>query len=168
MNHVFVREDGSHQTPPDTASSERPNYVTPAGLAQLRARQQAARARHAALEHADTAPSQEGELALLERQIRWLDQRVGSAIEVDLMQQPRDRVAFGATVTVGSREGERRWQIVGEDEADVEHGRVSYCSPLAQALLGASVGDEVLWPRPAGDLSIEVLSIDYLTPDDLG
>ena len=97
--------------------------------------------------------------------MRWLDQRVASAIEVDLLQQPRDRVAFGATVTVDSSEGEQRWQIVGEDEADAEHGRVSYRSPLAQALLGARIGDEVIWPRPAGDLRIELVAIDYLEPD---
>ncbi len=62
----------------------------------------------------------------------WLSARVASAIEVDLSKQPRDRVAFGATVTVESDEGERRWQIVGEDEADAEHGLVSYVSPLAR------------------------------------
>jgi transcription elongation factor GreB len=50
---------------------------------------------------------------------------------------------------------------VGEDEADAEHGLVSYVSPLAQALLGARVGDEVRWQRPAGDMTIEVLNIEY-------
>jgi transcription elongation GreA/GreB family factor len=50
---------------------------------------------------------------------------------------------------------------VGEDEADAEHGLVSYVSPLAMALLGARVGDEVRWQRPAGDMMIEVLRIEY-------
>ena len=89
---------------------------------------------------------------------------MGSAIEVDLSQQPRDRVAFGALVTVDSDEGEARYRIVGEDEADVEHGLVSYVSPLAKALLGARQGDEVVWQRPAGNLSVEIVAIDY--PDE--
>jgi transcription elongation factor GreB len=64
-------------------------------------------------------------------------------------------------VTVDSNEGEQRYCIVGEDEADAEQHRVSYLSPLAQALLGAHAGDEVSWKRPAGDLVIEVVAIDY-------
>jgi transcription elongation GreA/GreB family factor len=70
-------------------------------------------------------------------------------------------VAFGALVTVDSDEGEVRYRLVGEDEADVEHGLVSYVSPLAKALLGARMGEEVVWQRPAGDLTIEVVGIDY-------
>ncbi|WP_243039170.1 GreA/GreB family elongation factor [Dyella sedimenti] len=163
MSRAFVKDadESVGERQPDIPLSEHPNYVTPNGLVQLRARLVAVRERRDALRTAaDTLP-QQSELAAVERELRWLNARVGSAIEVDLSQQPRDRVAFGARVTVDSDEGEARYRIVGEDEADVEHGLVSYVSPLARALLGARVGDEVVWRRPAGDLAVEVVAIDY-------
>ena len=56
---------------------------------------------------------------------------------------------------------ERVWAIVGEDEADLKASKVSYVSPLAEALLGARVGDTVVWQRPAGDLTLTVTGIVY-------
>jgi len=168
MSRSFVKDadESVGERQPDIPLSEHPNYVTPRGLAQLRARLIAMRERRDALRAAsDTLPEQR-ELAAVERELRWLNARVGSAIEVDLAQQPRDRVAFGSLVTLESNEGEVRYRIVGEDEADVEHGLVSYVSQLAKALLGSRVGDEVVWQRPAGDLAVEVIAIDY-PPDDL-
>jgi len=164
MSRAFVKEqDGiAAEALPDIPLSEHPNYVTSQGLVQLRARLAAAQARRDALKISDDAMAQLNELAAIERELRWLGARVGGAIEVDLEKQPHDRVAFGATVTVDSIEGKRRWRIVGEDEGNVEHGLVSYVSPLAQALLSARVGDEVNWKRPAGDLLIEVVAIDYV------
>ncbi|AHX12184.1 transcription elongation factor [Dyella jiangningensis] len=163
MSRSFVKDadESAGDRLPDIPLSEHANYVTPRGLTQLRARLIAVRERRDALRvAADTLP-QQSELAAVERELRWLNARVGSAIEVDLSQQPRDRVAFGALVTVDSDEGEARYRIVGEDEADVEHGLVSYMSPLAVALLGARVGDEVVWQRPAGDLTVEIVAIEY-------
>jgi transcription elongation GreA/GreB family factor len=165
MSRAFVKDnDGdAAEMLPELPVSTHPNYVTPHGLALLRGRLEKAAARRDALRaNEQDALDQRNELAALERELRYLHARVASAIEVDLSKQPRERVAFGATVTVDSEEGERRWQIVGEDEADAEHGLVSYVSPLATALLGARVGDEVRWQRPAGDMTIEVLRIDYV------
>ena len=163
MSRAFVKEpDGDRPEPlPELPLSPHPNYVTSRGLAQLRARLAAALAHREALKDAADALTRQSELVLLERDLRWLHARLQSAIEVDLMAQPAGRVAFGASVTVASAEGEQRYRIVGEDEAAAEQQRVSYLSPLARALLGARVGDEVIWQRPAGDLAIEVLAIDY-------
>ena len=164
MSRAFVKDtdDNAGDALPDIPISEHPNYVTPRGLARLRARLDAAQARRDELKAGEPALAQQGELAALERELRWLKARVASAIEIDLAQQPRDRVAFGASVTVDSEEdGERTYRIVGEDEADAEHGLVSYVSPLARALIGARVGEEVVWRRPAGDWVVEVVAIDY-------
>ncbi|MHA6205383.1 GreA/GreB family elongation factor [Dyella soli] len=163
MSRAFVKDadESVGERQPDIPLSEHANYVTPRGLVLLRERLIATRERRDALRaDADTLP-QQSELAAVERELRWLNARVGSAIEVDLSLQPRDRVAFGALVTVEGDEGQARYRIVGEDEADVEHGLVSYVSPLAAALLGARVGDEVVWQRPAGDLTVEVVGIAY-------
>ncbi len=165
MSRAFVKDDDgdAHDALPDLPLSDHPNYVTPHGMTKLRERLAVAHARRDALRATeDSALAEQSELAALERDLRWLNTRVASAIEVDLSKQPHDRVAFGATVTVDSDEGEQRWQIVGEDEADAEHGLVSYVSPLAAALIGARVSDEVRWQRPAGDITIEVVAIDYV------
>ncbi|WP_430391223.1 GreA/GreB family elongation factor [Dyella sp. 20L07] len=163
MSRAFVKDadESDSERLPDIPLSEHPNYVTPRGLNLLRARLVAAREHRDVLLAASEALMQQSELAVAERELRWLNARVSSAIEVDLSQQPHDRVAFGALVTVDSHEGQVRYRIVGEDEADVEHGLVSYVSPLASALLGARVGDEVVWQRPAGDLTVEITAIEY-------
>lgn len=165
MSRAFVKDDDG-DTPevlPELPLSTHPNYVTPRGLAALRKRLEAALARVDAMKTSEQDTlSQQSERTASERELRYLSARVANAIEVDLTKQPHDRVAFGATVTVDTDEGEQRWQIVGEDEAHAEHGLVSYVSPLATALLGARVGDEVRWQRPAGDVTIEVLAIDYV------
>ena len=163
MSRAFVKDaDDAGDALPDIPLSEHPNYVTPHGLARLRKRLDAAQARRDQLKAGDTELAQQGELAALERELRWLKARVASAIEIDLSQQPRDRVAFGARVTVDAEnDGERTYRIVGEDEADAEHGLVSYVSPLARALIGARIGNEVTWQRPAGDLKLEIVAIDY-------
>jgi len=53
------------------------------------------------------------------------------------------------------------FEIVGEDEANIHEGRVSYLSPLAEALLGAAIGDEVVWEKPIGNSYIRIQKISY-------
>lgn len=69
---------------------------------------------------------------------------------------------FGATVKVEEADGRiETFSIVGDDEADVAAGRISWASPLARSLLGARVGDTVKWRRPAGETEVEIVAIDY-------
>lgn len=163
MSRAFVKDadENADRNLPDIPLSEHPNYVTPHGGELMRMRLHEAEAHRVALAQAADTLGRQAELAALDRDIRWLKARVASAIEIDLTQQPRDRIAFGADVLMDSDEGELRYRIVGEDEADAEQHLVSYVSPLARALIGARVGDEVLWQRPAGDLKLEVVSFDY-------
>lgn len=72
------------------------------------------------------------------------------------------RIAFGTRVEVVDEQGRRqRWRIVGEDEAEPEAGRISWSSPLARALIGARVGEVVTWPRPSGEVELEVVGLDF-------
>ena len=88
--------------------------------------------------------------------------RLGSAIVVDPATQPQDEVAFGARVTVADEDGEDAvYEIVGEDEADAPSRKIAPQSPLARALIGARIGDEVEWRRPAGRVILEVVAISY-------
>ena len=162
MSRAFVKEDGPDNEPlPDLPISPHPNYVTPRGLAALRDRLAATQAELARLkargDRLDKLPEKAAE-----RDIRYLEARLRSAIPVDPADQPRDEVAFGARVTVADEDGrETVYEIVGEDEADAGTQRIAPQAPLARALLGARVGDVVEWRRPAGRLDLEVIAIAY-------
>jgi transcription elongation factor GreB len=164
MSRAFVKEQdaGAPEDLPERQVSEHVNFVTPAGLRQLREEAAALEEqRLALLAQGDDAMARE-RLSHIDRDLRYVEARLGSAQLVDPAAQPRDEVAFGAAVTVSQRGGERRvFTIVGEDEADAKNGRISYVTPLAQALTGARIGDVVVWKRPAGDRSLTVEAIDY-------
>ncbi|MEC9196022.1 transcription elongation factor GreA [Donghicola tyrosinivorans] len=73
-------------------------------------------------------------------------------------------IKFGATVTVVDEDTdeEKKWQIVGEYEADIEKGLLNVKSPIARALIGKEEGDSVEVRTPGGQKSYEVLTIDYI------
>ncbi|GAB4384994.1 GreA/GreB family elongation factor [Albidovulum sp.] len=162
MSRAFVKEDGPDNAPlPDLPVSPHPNFVTPRGLRALQERLAARREDLARLrargDRLDTLPERAAE-----RDIRYLEERLRSAIVVDPASQPPDEVAFGARVRVVDEAGrEQVFEITGEDEADAAQGRIAPHSPLAQALIGARRGDVVEWRRPAGTLSLEVVGIGY-------
>jgi transcription elongation GreA/GreB family factor len=162
MNRAFVKEPDEGAPAeglPERQISEHPNYVTPAGLRQLEARVGELETRRLELLDEDDLA---GELAYVDRDLRYYTARLESAIPVDMSRQPRRKVAFGAAVTVSQNGGDlRTFTIVGEDEADLKEGKISFVSPLAEALLEARVGKTVLWRRPAGDLKLTVEEIDY-------
>jgi len=162
MNRAFVKEpdEGAPaESLPERQVSEHDNYVTPAGLRQLDAKVGELETRRLDLLEGNDPGD---ELTYVDRDLRYFTARLESAIPVDLARQPRRKVAFGAAVTVSQPGGDQRtFTIVGEDEADLREGKISYVSPLAEALVDARVGKTVLWRRPAGDLRLTVEAIDY-------
>jgi len=164
MNRAFVKEPDEGAPAeglPDRQISDHPNYVTPAGLRQLEQKVGELEARRLELLDDEDELARE-QLASVDRDLRYFTARLESAIPVALGRQPRRKVAFGAAVGVSQNGGEKRtFIIVGEDEADLASGRISYVSPLAEALLEARVGATVLWRRPAGNIDLTVESIDY-------
>lgn len=166
MSRAFVNEDAGKDRPdlPDLPISPHPNVVTPRGLAALRDRLSARRADLAVLRARDERLDKLPEAAA-ERDIRWLEARIGSAIVSDPASRPLTEVAFGLRVRVADEDGRESWyEITGEDEADATLGRIAPHAPLARALLGAQVGDEVTWRRPAGVMMLEVLEIARADP----
>jgi transcription elongation factor GreB len=98
----------------------------------------------------------------IDRRIRFLSKRLDSAVVVDNAGKAHERAYFGATVTVADESGaERTVSIVGADEIDPGRGRVSWISPIATALLKASVGDVVTMRTPRGTEELEVIAIRY-------
>ena len=126
MNRAFVKEgDGALDPLPDLPLSTHPNYVTLRGLADLQARLQQMQTTLAALksraERLDKLPE-----AAAERDIRYLEARLRSAIPVDPAQHDLLQVAFGLCVQVCDPSGrEQVYEITGEDEADPNLGRIS-------------------------------------------
>jgi transcription elongation GreA/GreB family factor len=164
MSRAFVKEnDEQGNELPERPQSPYPNHITPRGLDALHAQLQSLEAAHRRM-----AGPQGNELIDLdakhgvERDIRYVQDRIARAIVINPATQSRDKVAFGATVDTVDETGARRsFEIVGEDEAEPAAGRLSWVSPLARALTDASVGDTVVWKRPAGDLELEIVAISY-------
>jgi transcription elongation factor GreB len=106
------------------------------------------------------------QLAVVNRDLRYVAARLENALIVNQKvvrpDAASEQVLFGATVTVEDEEGDRHtYEIVGEDEADIKANKVSWTSPLAKALIGHKVGENVVWARPAGNVVLEIIAINY-------
>ena len=162
MSRAFVNEDNAAaqaDQPVERQVSTQPNYVTPTGLAQLQAKV-------AELQQLHSEQSSKGEYADkqrqadLERDLRYFNQRLQSAQVVTAATSTK-KVQIGSRVTFADEHStEQTVQLVGEDQADASAGLINWGSPLGRALLGAQLGDEVLWQRPAGDQMIEIIRIE--------
>ncbi len=162
MSRAFVKEpdgDDVAEDLPERPVSAHINYVTPQGLRLLREKLRELQALRSQLAGSENLSDRQ-RLKSVERDLRYFDERASTAVLVDPSTQADDHVHFGSTVAVQDEDGNTlRFSIVGEDEADVAAGKISWVSPLAQALLDAQVDDVVIWRRPAGDVELTVLSI---------
>ncbi len=182
MNKAFTKESDYDELaetvvkPVDPLPAGVPNYVTVTGA--LRVREELRRLiekERPALEalagvhqEADGARDSEAKTAARRRlrevnaRISFLEDHVARFEIVDPTKSSCDRVRFGARVTVMDENGdERTYLICGVDEAQPENGAVSWISPVAKALLGQAVGDEVVMRLPRGAQRLEIVDIDY-------
>ena len=152
------------------------NYITPAGAQKLQdelkhlvstERPKTVDDVATAAAHGDRSENAEykyGKLRLrdIDRRIRFLTKRLDAAVVINPKEQSGDAVFFGATVEIEDEEGDRKqYQLVGEDESDPGHGKISWRSPIGRALLKKKVGDFTVVRRPAGDVELEVVTITY-------
>jgi transcription elongation GreA/GreB family factor len=166
LSRGFVKEDDLELAGTDLVErpiSELPNYVTPTGLAQLKASESALLDERELLAPKKEDSSAVQRLTMVDRDLRYIQARLEQAILVETPKEKSPKaVVFGTTVTVEDEAGDQhQFQIVGEDEADITLNKVSYASPLAKALIGQKIGDSVRWKRPAGDLNLEIIKITY-------
>lgn len=102
---------------------------------------------------------------LAEARIRDIEYKLSHVDIIDVAAiNAGGRVVFGATVSLFSEaeDAELRYQIVGEEEADIKQGLISIASPLARALIGKSAGDEVSVQAPGGDRVYAILDVEYI------
>ena len=97
----------------------------------------------------------------LEAQMKSIEDKIARAQVIDPAGQPTDQVFFGATVILSDvdTDEEVTYTIVGEDGSDVAQGRISFTSPIARALLGKAVDDQVAVRVPKGTREFEVRDI---------
>lgn len=150
MSRAFVKEnDDAVEDLPERSISTALNFVTAEGLGAIEAE----------IVRLNDALALAGEdrtaRASLGRDLRYWTARRASA---QIAPPPSDCniVRFGCTVTIVRDDGRRQsFRIVGEDEADPQRGTLSHVSPLARAVLGKEVGDEVR----VGDSTVEIVEI---------
>ena len=107
-------------------------------------------------------------LRQIDSRLRHLRNRIESAHVINPGAQPSDVVLFSAHVTFEDENGdEKTYQIVGEDEYDPTQNQISWKSPVAKALLGKKIDDEVLLERPKGDIEVCITHIEYIPQDDV-
>ncbi|MBK8183903.1 MAG: transcription elongation factor GreA [Candidatus Competibacteraceae bacterium] len=100
-----------------------------------------------------------------EGRIAEIENKLANAQIIDVTTLPSsDRVVFGCTVLLNEEESEeeRRYQIVGEDEANIKEAKISFNSPIARALIGKLVGDVVDVQTPGGLKSYEIVEVHYI------
>lgn len=181
MSRAFVSEDDQYHDE-DIPEIRIPlpqgarNYMTPAGAEQLQTELnnlvKSVRPKLAASVskitsrssggNADALRQERRHLRKIDRRIEYLNRMAAIAEIVDPSEQKTDRVVFGATVTVSDRRNERHtYQIVGVDESDPQLGKISWISPLAKALVGSKIGEEVTVFLPGGESQLRLEKIEF-------
>lgn len=163
----------ANQTP---SGNNRPRYITPEGEQALRDElhflwkvkrpevTQAVREAAALGDRSENAEYIYGKKQLreIDRRVRFLSKRLDEVSVVDRLPEDRSRVFFGAWVTIEDEDGsEQEYRIVGADEFDLEKGYLSINSPLARALIGKHLDDEVSVRTPEGWKQVVITGIRY-------
>jgi len=159
------REPGPRSSPYITADGERALRSELREL-WLRRRQEVVPALAAAAAEGDRSENAEytyrkKQLAEIDRRVRYLSRRLDEVTVVHAAPADREKVFFGATVTLVRSEAEVRYRIVGADEIDAARGFISIDSPLARALLGRRAGDTLDVELPEGHVCFRLVAIEY-------
>src|SRR6185437_6574846 len=166
---------GRFRAPAPAASK----YITPEGARRLRAElEQLWRIERPKVTQAVAEAAAQGDrsenaeyiygkrrLREIDRRVRFLRKRLDGMTVVDQPPTDRNRVYFGAWVTVESDEGaQSRYRVVGPDEFDREPDYISMDSPLGRALLRRSLDEEITVELPGGSRKLVIVEIDYSPP----
>jgi transcription elongation factor GreA len=150
--------------------------MTPAGAEKLRRelgrlkeeRPKISREIGIARDHGDLSENAEYHAAkerqgMVEAQIKDIEDKLSRAEVIDPTKLSGTKVRFGASVTLlnTDTDDEVTYQIVGADEANIDEGTISVSAPLARALIGKEVGDEIKVKLPGGERNYEVVGVEF-------
>ena len=174
-NDADDENDGDIQPPPTPGGK---NYITPCGAKKLQDEYKRLRyterpelTKVIAWAAGNGDRSENGDyiygkkrLREIDKRLRFLGKRIDSMEVVDPLTIKSDQVLFGATVDIADEDDNKKtYYIVGVDETDAAKGKISWISPLANALFKSKVGDVVTFRSPKGPREIEILAIKYVT-----
>lgn len=113
-------------------------------------------------ENADYSAAKERQ-SFIEGRIQEINAKIAMAQVIDTKAIKSEKIVFGAHIKLHDveKDEEVAYQIVGVDEADAKQGRIGITSPIARALIGKTVGDEVVVHAPKGKFNYEVIQISY-------
>lgn len=100
-----------------------------------------------------------------EGRIQEIESKLSNIQVIDINKVPHgDKVIFGSTATIINLETDQTvtYRIVGDDEADVKQGKISYQSPIARALMGKEIGEIVVVKAPSGDVEYEIDKVEFI------
>jgi transcription elongation factor GreB len=166
MSRGFVKEDDQEEVPIVPQRAYLPegvtNFVTPAGMDQLMAEKQVLENERANLNNASDNEKRI-ELNFINAKLQLLNNRIAEARPVNLNEQPKNEIRFGATITLKTETTKniQTFQIVGVDEADISKGKVSFISPISRALINKKRGDKVILKQAGKDIVYEIIDITY-------
>ena len=164
MSRAFVKENDLEHAGidiPERPVSQLPNYVTPNGYKQLKEMIDLIEKEINAIKELEDSPETKQNKMKLERDLRYYLKRLETVILIDKHEE-RNKVLFGAhVILIDDNDDFYKFQIVGEDEADIKQNKLSYVSPLAKELIGSSIGDDVIWKRADGNRVVFIDSINY-------
>ena len=166
----------SRYRPPQRRGSR---YITPEGMQALRAelhqlwkveRPQVTAVVHEAAKNGDR--SENGDyiygkrrLREIDSRVRFLSKRIDELEVVEQLPSDRDKIFFGAWVTVEGEDGKKQtYRIVGPDEFDLKQNKLSMDSPLAKALLGKRIDDDIIFHSPSGERELYIVAVAYTSP----
>lgn len=170
MSKAFTKEDAVDQPVVVSARAPLPaggtNYVTLRGLALLRGEAAALEQERSQVEQVADPEERARRAAGIAARLVELAGRIGSAVVIAPDGGAADQVRFGATVTVRALDGahagqDRRYTIVGVDEASAAEGRIAFVSPLARAVLGRRLGETASMTRGGRDEELEIVAVEY-------
>jgi transcription elongation factor GreB len=166
MSRGFVKEDDQEEIPIVPQRAFLPegvtNFVTPNGMNQLLAEKELLVNEKNNL---NSTSENEKRIAVnyINAKLQLLNARITEAKIVNLSEQPKNEIRFGATITlkIEASQSIQTFQIVGVDEADVSKGKVSFVSPFARVLINKKVGDKVILKQAGKDIVFEIINIAY-------
>ena len=153
------------------------NYITPAGFDKLRSeyilllnteRPQVVATVAWAASNGDRSENADyiygkRRLREIDKRLHFLQKKMESAEVIDPKSLKSEKIIFGATVTLENEEGVKIvYQIVGADEIDIKAGKISWNSPVAKALLGKKIDDDVVIKKPSGEEVVSILDFKFI------
>ncbi|WP_027067061.1 MULTISPECIES: GreA/GreB family elongation factor [Maribacter] len=166
MSRGFVKEEDQEEIPMVPPRADLPvgavNYVTKNGFNKLLEERQKLQNEKESLPN-DNEKERRITSNLINAKLQLLNERISSAKMVNLEEQPKNEVRFGATISllIDSAKTDQEFQIVGVDEANIAENKISFLSPIARILISKKVGDTAILNLGKVERLFKITNISY-------